>query len=763
MKKLFLFGIVLLVLVSHSYAGNTQFELMINQSYADEYLTVFQLAGGGAGKCVFNQTFTVDNTFLLSRANLTWQLDDPSAPDGSCWLRLYDNTTGTNLVNSTIQLCSALSTNSSWGFNSYTLNANSMYKFCFYHNITVRNVYHKVSYYGVDRYLSGQLIGGGAPAIVDMTFAIYGDNRTAGESSTISNITFNSNNTNISGAIYGNTAWFSINVSVSPNAYNLSHIWLSIQNSSGWHNRTKFSIYGNTSYLYNTTYTLDMAQGQLFNWTFWANDTSGNASNSSKFSYALTNTAPNAPSNLAWITTGGFTSGARTYNQIIDNVTATCQTSDGDGDTVTCNITVTKPDLSIAVNNQPMLNLSTLFYYSTDWALNQAGDWNITITASDGIATNTSSTIINVETQNLTTIDGWFGYTNGTISSDSEILFASTYGATLIEFNSSIQTISSNWVNLLNATNKSKSYNLHVGLNFVVDYNFTNTTKTLNAVNNITANFGDLKTDPYSITIEYISLEPINPLLYTDADVYNTLNNISISIVDATDNNFIIYSKNYSSSGLDASYILNTTMMYVDEISANNLVAKERTLMRTKTSLNRIYRLTSTLMQQAQGFWNNIIDILRGKPFVTSIVNISVAQLDNDDIVVFNNESTEQDIEVNVSLITGALNKDVWDFTKKWLIEANTDLKFNVNISGNSSNAIYFDDLDTIRMDTGTSATLFKATSSGKLNFSWGNNTNGDNFALDNDADEFRIELFDPHYILSNFINAPFLYILWRN
>lgn len=491
--------------------------------------------------------------------------------------------------------------------------------------------------------------------------------------------------------------------------------------------------------------------------TVWVNDTANNI-NLSSVSFFIDSINPSA-SNIVWSTTGGFIDNTFNYNQILDWVAVTASDTNLKG----VNITVLSPSTTV-VSSQPMVNNTlTNWNYTSDITLNTAGTWNVSITAYDRAGNlNQTNLSFSVSTQNLTTQSGWYGCSHENISSSSEINTFSSYECDLIELEDTISTLTTNWNTLLIALNNSNDENVRVGINYRLDFNYSLTSEKINAMNNITASFPDLKNDPYSDTVEYISFELVNASSYTDAEQYGVLNSLAENATNAFNNIFVIFSKNYNSSNLDNSYISITTMLYVSDTTQSDLVNTENSLLKYNSSLNRVYvNFSDTLMTQTKDYQLNIIAKLRGLPKIDSTVsNSKVAEIDTvvHDIVVFNNLSTATQITVNVTNVSSASGKDVWDSTNNFLVEVNTDTVFNVNVSAYSATMIFLDDIDHIQLTSLTESSVYKGGISNTSPFNYTNGTTSGSWTLYG-ANDIRVELFDPHYKLNTFL----IYYGWIN
>lgn len=515
-------------------------------------------------------------------------------------------------------------------------------------------------------------------------------------------------------------------------------------------------VAGYTLFNFSQAVTITLPRGNVYNFTVYSNDTAGTKFQASSL-LTIINTPASSPTSLTWVTTGNFTSGTRTYGEIIDWVNATC-VADADNDIKSCNLTVTDPDGSIIVNNASMsLINSNIYSYATDFTLNKAGTWTLRVDANDGNSVNSASTTITVQSQNLTIIDGWYGYTNNSLLTENQISEITSSDVTLIELQINATQLSNSFAQILTSTNFSHSKNLKIGINILLDFGLNSSNEKNNLNNNLTANFSKLATDPYQDAIKYISIElPANYSSYSIGDIIGELNNVSKNITSLTSNRFIIYSK-IPYTGLDNSYILNTTLKYISPLTHSEWINDENGYMRNTTSLNRIYKVNGSILADINNFHKNVFNTMRGTPVPTTTVgNHTAIELSNGDFLVFNNDSTSRLYYLNFSNVTNILGKDIWDTTNKIYIHSNTNGTANINVSGYSATLIYAEDYDHIE---GTWK-LYKATSSGQKTFNYTtSDSNGGNFALDVFSNKFKVELFDPHYSINTFIT----YYGWFN
>jgi len=487
------------------------------------------------------------------------------------------------------------------------------------------------------------------------------------------------------------------------------------------------------------------------NVTIWSNDSAGNI-NSSSVSFNIDTTNPTL-SNLIWKTTGGFTSTSLNLNQIINEINVTAS----DTNLNDCYLTIKDSDNTQVVNSI-MTNTTSNFTYTSEITLNKAGNWNLSVSCNDSVNNiGVISQIITVNTANLSLINNWFGYAPQKILNLSEITSNINYQFMIYEFEQNITNLSTSWNDMKIAINNSYNNNIKVGINYIINYNLNTSSLTESAKNNI-SNLIELLNAPYVSTIEYISLEILNPDSYNASQKDLVLNSLATNITSTVNNKFVVFSKNYNSTGLSSSVIQYTTLLYSSPTTQTEFINNEISMFKNNESLNRIYEgISESLKSDLSSYYTNVLKVLRNTPNVSlSISNPFVSILKNNDLIVFNNQTSNL-ININISEISSG--KDIWDSTNNYLIEINSDMNFTVNVSSYSATIIYLEDLDHIQMESLTSAKVYKGASSTSSDFNYsyfGARTS--NFALYG-ANDVMIELFDPNYQRNNFLT----YYGWIN
>jgi len=480
-------------------------------------------------------------------------------------------------------------------------------------------------------------------------------------------------------------------------------------------------------------------------------------------SFPPANIAPNSPTNISWETTGGFTDDTLKYNQIIDFINATC--SDDDDDLSGCNITITNPSSTKVVDNSAMTNSSaTDFSYATDFTLNEAGVWTINITAYDSNSEETSnSTTFNVSTVVQSLIDGIYAYDTQEIPSNSTIETLAGYDFDYIEIRGLASNQNTNWSVVKNAIASANSENIKVGLVYDLDYNLTvDSTSRDSFMENITLNFPDLLNSPYFETVEYIKILVNNTYTGDFSDTNFTDDNIDVigkHISDTIGNEFTFYSS-YNSSTLDTNYLHYDNRPRISETTNASLINELADLTKTRSSISRVYyNLTTDGKTVVQTYQNNILYLLTDSINSSSAISDNlVSELNNGDLIVYNNKSDTSNFTINVSNGIDISGKDIWDYTNGLLLESDSDgiITFR-DIAQYSAILVGTEDLNHLQMSSDLfSSTAYKQTSTTTRNINY---TDGIRDGASVTTTTRAVEIWDSNYVQP----TTLIYYGWLN
>lgn len=419
------------------------------------------------------------------------------------------------------------------------------------------------------------------------------------------------------------------------------------------------------------------------------------------------------------------------------------------GTSLTPYITVTDPEGVINIYNQSMsLTSGTTFEYGTDLYLNAIGTWtiNISVTDSDG-ATTTLSDTFSVSSTNLTSLGRIYAYDTGewTNYTDIETLMTD-YGFYAVEIHVNNSIMENNWTAFKSTIEEIKNNSKLVII--TLDDDLSNQTRT---INNINSTYSNLIGGNYLNGILMLKINPISATNTTDNT--NTLNAITKEIFQETQNYFPIYIKDYVSTEINTNYADEDIYTYISTNNRTTYVNEEMSLLRTSTDKSRFYNnLTDTFKGYARDWQNNVINKLRSGINASTSYTGNIAELNNLDLIVANNQSTSQ--SYSISSVAGTSGKDIYDLTSKAIIELDTDQSFNVTVEPYSAHILYFTNLEKIVVNDEDQINLFGDAISGypSTNRYGGAGENAFQFVSGStNPDDGRIFITDPSYIDMDF------------
>ena len=495
----------------------------------------------------------------------------------------------------------------------------------------------------------------------------------------------------------------------------------------------------NTNTLVATLQSGNFSNGDNLTAETWVGD---DVSNTSKTNLTITveDPYPNIE-DITWITTSGDTDDTLTYLQVLDYIKVNSTDS---VTTPIVTLSIKTPNDVYTITNTTMTQDGDFWNYTTDITLNFNGTWTIEIYSNNTYNLNFTSDTIEVAKTTVSTFDGWFGYFTETIPSTGDITTLITYDYDLIGIQDNWSNFQDNWTIIKSAINNSKEQNVKNALTFTFDGDYSNMTYVNNTKTDISNNLTDLKSSPYTETTAMIIID-INSS-NTDTDTYNFINNISQTMASTINNLFPIYVKDYTSASLDTSYTAPFILPYNTYTTESAFINREITYLRDNTTLTRIYyELSNTLKTRSQNYHNNIIHNLEDIPTGTTTEDeFNVADIENDGVVVFNNESTQQLYIFNLS---GRIN-DIWDRTNNIIIEKNTDGNFSITLNAHDVANLLFKLLDRFVFGADYS-TLYQVASQENTYFNYTDGTRTASWTVYG-ANDIKIELWDSSYGLNN-------------
>ena len=303
--------------------------------------------------------------------------------------------------------------------------------------------------------------------------------------------------------------------------------------------------------------------------------------------------------------------------------------------------------------------------------------------------------------------NGYFAYDYQAIPATSAIdSSVNTYGYTLLGLQMAWSNLDSDWDSVKEDINHTYSeHNIPTFLTLYFDDTDYSTYAT--ECSEINANLTDLISYPYFDGVAFIVVKIDEGATGNKTEF---VNQVSKCIMNATNNRFAVYSL-YRNSNLDSSYVQNDSFVRItDTSSMADLVNAEKGYLRNSTSLIRIYHGSSSSFQAwASYYYQNIIGNLRsnpkGVPYAASSV---VAEMENGDLVVFNANSAESNMSID---LTSKSPNDAWDPIQNRLyadLSGSSDTL--INVKGYNATSLFIDNFSKIIQISDALATLRKET-----------------------------------------------------
>jgi len=434
------------------------------------------------------------------------------------------------------------------------------------------------------------------------------------------------------------------------------------------------------------------------------------------------------------------------FGEYLDYINIDLYDVEDSNNSLTPYITVYDPEGVIVVNNQSTSYVTgTIHRYSTDIYLNAIGDWNITVitTDSDGDSASYSETFsVGVVTKTIdSNIYGW-NYNSVPVTNETIEYDIANYAFKYIEMEIDGTETSQEWNDTISRADAIKDSNALAIITIRANLD-TSDAKTF-----VTNNYADLISHGpsiYMLKIEVIG----NPTNTTLRDT--TLNDLMKEILQKTNNTYPVRFRNYDTDGFNVNYGQLSDFVYINESNNGDQITQEVERLRL-VKLNRIYEGDSN-KTFASDFNSNVIANLRSSVKIPTYANEKVVELTNYDIIVFNNQSSQQTIPITLSSnVTGT---DVYDITKHSIIELDTDGSVEIIVDANTANIIYFEELSKIVVDESDIFSLYSSqlgnitTSESYIDTNKGSWTYSE--SQTNNHYDGMIILNDPNYLNMNF------------
>jgi len=236
------------------------------------------------------------------------------------------------------------------------------------------------------------------------------------------------------------------------------------------------------------------------------------------------------------------------------------------------------------------------------------------------------------------TVNGISGFLNTTIPSNSTIDTYTTAGIDTVESTLDWDAITSGtWNSYLASAQYCYDNDRRAGMRMNLGGDYASSTYRDNVKTNITSYLPDLKSDPYSDTIQYIVINLTNP---SGTSRTAFVNEIGQEICEQTDNKFKVVVVE-SLSGLDSAYVSESPVIYKSLSTVPDWIDFETDTLRGNTTLSRVYSGSESFLSNLADYRDNILNRLRDTPNISNHYSETYAlKIGDGDIVLFNNGSS---------------------------------------------------------------------------------------------------------------------------
>ncbi|RLC34562.1 MAG: hypothetical protein DRZ76_02450, partial [Candidatus Nealsonbacteria bacterium] len=397
-------------------------------------------------------------------------------------------------------------------------------------------------------------------------------------------------------------------------------------------------------------------------------------------------------SNIRWSTTAGDTDSQLDFYSYLDYINVTVNSAYTDK----VLLTLINPDGEIILNNVTMTNYTQSDYtYDLEYLLYKAGTYTINIYANitNGYTEKATATFDVVRI--VRALGLIYGFDTKKIPTTTEIDdLINNYDYNLLEIKYNKSQINTVWSSILDTISYVKNKNAMVALTARLDGDYTSETYKNNLKSAIMTYYPDLTNEPYLSGTAFLQIELVNVSDYTESYLASFVNNVSQWMINATNNNFLIYVKNFNSTLLDTSYVEPNPIPYLNQANKVDLINNETYYLR-RNILNRIYDLpTDDLKSWAKFNHENVILNLKGEINTSSTLDKNIVELTNNYLIVYNSYSSDHTFSISYPAVSG---KDAYDLINDTIIELDTDGTISITLKPYNVSYIAFEDLDYIK------------------------------------------------------------------
>ena len=415
------------------------------------------------------------------------------------------------------------------------------------------------------------------------------------------------------------------------------------------------------------------------------------------------------------------------------------------------NITMTDPDGVVKISNVAMTSLnSTSFQYV--YMVDAIGTWNISFRARDndnGLSYSSTYQMV-VASGNISLpgrIYGWDFASLPTYATINSTINQYKYYSVELRINRT-----TTWSTVSTILGQMKNNSQLAMLTFEDDLSNINASVTY-----IQTNYPDLIDGEHLNSIRLLKVRPTTNVSNPSNDA--AINNISKQIFQSTSNKFGAYLRDYPTiSGINANYITNDTVDYVNISSTSSFITNEMLLLRMqeRTESDELSRIYDGVTNQTLAlYWQNVI-LSKLRSDINHSVNYSnplIAELENRDFIVGNPNATTSTYDFDLNPYD--VGYDAYDLTNQKIISKNITGHITFTLPAQTGAVVYITNLTKIQIGQDDTKTIYGAGVSAGLsteNLSTANWGNAMQFVSGpSNPEDARVLFLDPTYKEADF------------
>ena len=344
--------------------------------------------------------------------------------------------------------------------------------------------------------------------------------------------------------------------------------------------------------------------------------------------------------------------------------------------------------------------------------------------------------------------DGVYGYHYDTIPSESQILTRQTDGLVTVDIPIDFDIINaSTWTTILSRISYAYDENIRISLHLNMNGTYTSQSYIDEIKSNVSIYLSDLIDNPYQTNTQFLTLNFTNTSAI-ESEKVSFANEIGVNISDSTNSKFNLITREQL-TGLDTTYIDSTPIKYINLTTKSQWIDDEALKYRNFTTKSRIYTGNTSFFNDITTYRSTQLMKARGTSDVgNQYSEISSVKLTNGDILLYNNDSSSQNVSI----------QNVENGT---YFNIDTDVYFNLSsngtiyftLSAESISYILKNTFDKIVFEDNSTSELKAVEITGDNIIDYGNTLNSsplDSWMWGGANTDLKFEFYDPYYTKDN-------------